>query len=216
MIKRLIKNRNSRLLLIPSEFRSFLAIDDEVNVRLEVSDRGPRIVIERPKERKRRKPKPQHISAPQGNLIGELTVEDVLSERRAEKHIDRLAELGEKRKARRVAPSCPVIQAYLKFCVPAGMPNIKIRDDGSPQSERIRARVRVVKKKNKDITWSEYFARASQSSFLTGKVKSFRASLPWLLKDTNIEKVEGGMYDNIVNTPAAAPATYEDNAFEAF
>ncbi|MCI9458600.1 MAG: hypothetical protein HFE44_16800 [Oscillospiraceae bacterium] len=50
----------------------------------------------------------------------------------------------------------------------------------------------------------EMFTKVKGSPFLRGEIKKFKASIDWLLKPTNAEKVLGGDYDEWENPPHPA------------
>ena len=208
MLKKLTKNRNSRLLLIPKEFLEWLSIDDTVDVVMELSDSGPRLVMRPPPKRKRAK---TVVKRSGSKAHGELTVGEIRQDKRETK----AAEV--KASNRPKDPECPVVVFYRQFCVPAGMPNIKLRKDGKPQSEAIRVAIMQAKKRSKDMVWYEYMKRASESPFLCGKVTGFRATLVWLIKPMNIAKVECGQYDSRIAPPNSTVSTssFLDSDFDA-
>ena len=66
----------------------------------------------------------------------------------------------------------------------------------SIRNSRLRSlKVRV--KENPDIAfWEDYFARVKSSDFLSGRASDWRATIDWVLSQTNMDKVLDGNYDD--------------------
>lgn len=58
--------------------------------------------------------------------------------------------------------------------------------------------------------WRDYFTRVSQSPFLTGESRDWSATLPWLMKSENMEKVLSGHYP-IVKAKSGKHGDWRDN-----
>ena len=86
---------------------------------------------------------------------------------------------------RGVAPM--MMDAYKKHCHMLRQPTI---------TKTLRKKLSTAAKREKGRDWDAYFLRVSQSSFLTGKVRDWSATLLWLLGPENMAKVDSGSYDD--------------------
>lgn len=107
-------------------------------------------------------------------------------------------------------PQCPheaIIALYHELCPTSP----QIRKWGDANKRALRARWREAKEHQSLDFWRWYFGQVSRSDFLSGRIPGrngpFTASLAWLIKPTNFEKVINGQYENRdavqVNQPRA-------------
>lgn len=93
-----------------------------------------------------------------------------------------------------------VVALWRELCVPAGLSDVRTKDEGGAQRpvganlrRSICARLR---EEPSEEWWRKFFERVQSSDFLTGRSTSWRCSLPWLMKPANLEKVLAGQYDS--------------------
>ena len=79
------------------------------------------------------------------------------------------------------------LDAYKKHCHMLRQP---------PLTKTLRKKLVSAAKRERGRDWDAYFLQVSKSSFLTGKVKDWSATLLWLLGPENMAKVDSGSYDD--------------------
>lgn len=103
---------------------------------------------------------------------------------------------------------CPhemVVETYHRVCV--GFPRVEVWRGGRKYLD---ARWRESPERQCVEFWEHFFARVHQSNYLSGKVNGFKATLNWLVKPENFEKVMNGTYDN--RKERLVSRTYDHNA----
>lgn len=96
------------------------------------------------------------------------------------------------KKQKAAVPVEDIIAAYHTYC-----PDLpQTRKAGPTLIKQITARYNEDKDHQSGDWWRQYFTDISESDFLCGRASDFRASLIWLTKPANMEKVLGGQYIN--------------------
>ncbi len=104
----------------------------------------------------------------------------------------------------RTPPWLPVFAAWTQLCEPRGFPKPLRRDNDQeqPRSNALRAKLaRAWQRQRKERKWSatgweSYMKRVARSPFLLHGSGTWRgASLEWVVKPANIDKVLSGQYD---------------------
>ena len=96
------------------------------------------------------------------------------------------------KKQKAAVPIEDIVGLYHTYC-----PDLpQTRKAGATLIKQITARYNEDKEHQSADWWLQYFSDIAKSDFLCGRASDFRASLIWLTKPANMEKVLGGQYIN--------------------
>ena len=106
-----------------------------------------------------------------------------------------------KRRKKPQDSSYVVVDLWREICVPHGLSDVRTKagEDGKnrPVGGQLGRSIAARMKEESAVEWwREFFIRVSKSDFLMGRSADWKASLPWLMKPANLEKVMSGQYDS--------------------